>query len=185
MAAARRGARSVPIGSTLTTSGAGDRGKAPHHDEEEHAEEEDADEGAERERERGVGDHRTTGSAIVLDVSGGRAAAHRHRGDRGHQRDRRLDDEHRPPVEELGDRTAEHRPERGAGHARSGPPAGGAAGVAEQGHEHAERAGDERRATHALHDAGGDERGERRREPGGERRGGEHGGTRRGRGSRR
>ena len=191
MAAARRGAEERADRERAHHEGAGDRGKAPHHDEEEHAEEEDAHEGAERERERGVGDHRTTGPAMVLGVHGvhgaGRTTAHRRSGggSDGHQRDRRLDDEHRPPVDELGDSTAEHGPERGTGHARGGPPAGGATGVAEEGDEHTERAGDERRATDSLHHAGGDEGGERGREPGRERRGGEHGGTARARASRR
>ena len=68
---------------------AGDRGKAPYHDEEEHAEEEDAHEGAERERERRVGHHRTTGPATVLGasgVNGARTAANRDRGGGRHRR---------------------------------------------------------------------------------------------------
>ena len=133
---------------------AGDRGKAPYDDEEEHAEEEDADEGAERERERAC-----------------RPPSHHGAGDgaRRERRQRGADGGESctvatAAISAIGAwmmNTARQSsswvtapPSTGPSAAPATPAAahqrGGAVRVAEEGHEHTERAGDERGATHSL-----------------------------------
>ena len=174
--AARRGARSVPTGSALTTSAPAIGGR-PHTT-------------TRRSTPRKRAPTRApnvSASAVSATIAPrgrrrcssvrrrGRAAAHRDRGDRRHQRDRRLDEEHRPPV----DSWVTAPPSTGPSAAPATPAAA---------HQRAARRESPSRVTStpsepatsaappdALRDAGGDESGERRGEPGGERRRGEHG----------
>ena len=142
--------------------GALHRAVPPHLDRQEHAEEQRPDEGGEHEGEPDVGhDHVAppcAGAPVHVALPAQRPCRRVRRHDQGGGDDRRLDEEDRPPVEQLGEHAAEGRADRrsdGAGHRP--PPPGPVAG---DGTEDGERPGEQQRGADALGAAGDEQHGE-------------------------
>ena len=149
----------------------GDRLEPPDGDHEQHGEEERADERREDERERRVGGECPVPAPAVL-LSG-----HRDRACRGGEQrsacERRLHDEDRPPVEELRQDAAQHRPERRAEHRHLRPERNpGLPSAGEPAEERDRRRQHERRAE-PLDAAEGDQHRQVHRGGAADRRGGE------------
>ncbi len=161
--------------------GALDRAVAPHLDRQQHTEEERRDQGREHQGEAGVGPH-DVGAAGAPDPVQVRLVAQRPdvglEGDeRGGRRDRRLDEEDRPPVGELGEDTTERRPGRRADRGRGRPPSAGAALAGHHRREDGERSGEQQRGAEALHATGDEQHGQPWRRAGGQRGDREHDGA--------
>ena len=153
-------ASSVPSGSALTTTAPDDRRELPHLDDQQHGQEQGADERRERSTKPRLA---TSGLAVVPPGRDRAAGAGPARGGgppataratRASAASGRLDEEDRPPVEQLGQQATEGRAERGADRGGPGPPRPARRVGAPQGAEHGDAAAEEQGGADALRRTG-------------------------------